>query len=200
MHDPKRSGFYLGDGSVNVCAVFGYAVGQTMIAEGGGSISRDPADPGGLCRYGISQQAFPDVDIKNLTREAARNLYWVHYWKLPKVSKVAAISPAIGIKLFDLCVNCGQKTAIMMLQRAANVVCTGRIPAMRAAKWRQVVARVVRGRALVVDGIIGPMTLSVIEACPYKNALLMGLKGEAYDHYKKGAALYRAGWLERLWE
>lgn len=45
----------------------------------GGYVNRAD-DPGGETRYGISKRAHPDVDIKNLAKEAAMELYRVDYW------------------------------------------------------------------------------------------------------------------------
>jgi len=107
-------------------------------------------------------------------------------------------APDLACRLFDLAVNCGTGSAARMLQRAANTVCSGEVPPQRRAKWRQTIATILDKGALRVDGIIGPISASVIGACPYKRALLIALKGEAYNHYRKGQALYIPGWLERL--
>ena len=47
--------------------------------EGGAKITRDPDDPGGTTKYGISQRAHKDVDIENLTYDQAVNIYNEHY-------------------------------------------------------------------------------------------------------------------------
>lgn len=40
----------------------------------------DPRDPGRLTKYGISQRAHPKVDIRNLTLEQAKEIYYSEYW------------------------------------------------------------------------------------------------------------------------
>lgn len=50
-----------------------------VLGEEGGYVN-NPADPGGETKWGISKRAFPNVDIANLTREAASALYKTHYW------------------------------------------------------------------------------------------------------------------------
>lgn len=45
-----------------------------------GGLTRDPVDPGGVTKYGISQRANPDVDVANLTLENAFKLYRARYW------------------------------------------------------------------------------------------------------------------------
>lgn len=57
---------------------FGQAVTEVLGEEGG--YVNSPSDPGGETNWGISKRAFPEVDIKNLTRDAAKALYKAHYW------------------------------------------------------------------------------------------------------------------------
>ena len=193
--DPEK-GLYLPNGAVNIAAAFSIADLKTADIEKG--YVNDADDPGGETKYGITKRWFPDVDIKNLTPEAARELRRIHYWEAPGIARVAAIDPSVAIRLYDLGVNCGTATAIRMLQRAVNVVCAGHVKPSRAAKWRQVVARITRGKTIKVDGIIGPVTLSVMQACPYPYAMLGALKGEAYIYYKGLDPAYVAGWLNRM--
>ena len=48
--------------------------------EGGAAYTNDPDDPGGETKYGISKRANPDVDILNLTKAAAKEIYRHRYW------------------------------------------------------------------------------------------------------------------------
>lgn len=52
---------------------FQRAVTWILKAEGGES--NDPADPGGLTKYGISQRAHPTVNISALTENDAIEIY-----------------------------------------------------------------------------------------------------------------------------
>jgi lysozyme family protein len=191
-------------------AVFESAITFTLQQEGGGKMSMDEADPGNWTggvvgvgelkgtKYGISAAAFPWVDIQRLNLPAAIELYREHYWKPCGAWRIAAAAPDLACRLFDLAVNCGVGTATRMLQRAVNVVCTGEIAPQRRANWRQKIATILGKGTLRVDGIIGAITASVIGVCPYKPALLIALKGEAYNHYRTGKPLYIPGWLQRL--
>ena len=40
----------------------------------------DKDDPGGTTNYGISQRAYPNLDIKNLTLDQAKEIYYRDYW------------------------------------------------------------------------------------------------------------------------
>lgn len=188
--------------------VFAQALEFTLQREGKTSV--DPADPGNWTggkvgsgilkgtKYGISAAAFPDVDIQGLTQEAASRLYRLHYWTAPKFDQVALSAPAVAARLFDLGVNTGTGTAARMLQRALNTVCAGQVDPRRRSAWRQKMVRILGGKVLAVDGAIGPVTLEILNACPYQRAILAALKGEAYNHYRRCDPLYIPGWLERL--
>lgn len=85
--------------------------------EGADQITDDPMDKGGLTKWGISQAAFPHVDIRDLAREQAADIYRRHYW-IP----VQGDHLPVGIDLcvFDGAVNQGVWTAIRCLQSAVG--------------------------------------------------------------------------------
>ena len=45
-----------------------------------GELSNHPADKGGLKKYGISQRAYPALDIAALTLDTAKEIYRRDYW------------------------------------------------------------------------------------------------------------------------
>lgn len=51
----------------------------TLKWEGG--YTANPKDPGGATKYGISQRAFPDVNIEDLTLDQAKQFYRERYWE-----------------------------------------------------------------------------------------------------------------------
>lgn len=54
-----------------------------------GGLANHSADPGGLTNYGISQAAYPDLDIASLTREQAVEIYRSDYWQRSGADKMA---------------------------------------------------------------------------------------------------------------
>lgn len=96
----------------------------TVGAEGYGEVSNDQ---GGLTKYGISQKAFPDVDIANLTQEKAEELALEKYWN-PSHCQYMILRPKLAIAHFDFSYNSGYTTALLTLQR-----CLGGIEV--DAKW-----------------------------------------------------------------
>jgi len=51
-----------------------------MRFEGGAVYTNDPNDPGGETKYGISKRAYPNLDIRNLTKEKAKEIFRTDYW------------------------------------------------------------------------------------------------------------------------
>lgn len=89
-----------------------------------GGYSNDQRDPGGETNWGISKRSYPDVDVKNLTRAAAKAIYARDFWKRGRMDDYDG---AIAFQVFDFAVNSGIDTALRKLQRAAGVADDGHI-------------------------------------------------------------------------
>ena len=108
----------------------------TLHHEGG--YVNDPNDLGGETNFGIAKRFYPDVDIKNLTKEEASDIYRRDYWDKNKVDDMPEQLRHI---YFDMCVNQGKGTAVKVLQRACNS----------------------KKADLKVDGGLGPATLNAVQ-------------------------------------
>ena len=86
-------------------------------------------DPGGETNWGISKRSYPDVDIKNLTKEGAKAIYLRDFW-----DAIGDAHPAIKFQAFDFAVNSGIQTAIRKLQAAIGVADDGHWGPISAAK------------------------------------------------------------------
>jgi lysozyme family protein len=151
---------------------------QGVLAEEGGD-SSNPADAGGVTRFGISARAHPGVDIATLTRDAAVKIYWDEWWLRFGFAQLPA---AVAAKTFDLAVNMGASNAIECLQRA-----------LRAS-----------GVPVTEDGAMGPATvLAAARADPA--ALMSAMRSEFAAHYRLIAAkqnrdqAFLRGWLNRAY-
>ncbi len=82
----------------------------------------NPADPGGETNWGISKRSYPTVDIKNLTRDQARDIYYQDFW-LPLAGDT--LPGSVAFQLFDFAVNSGIQTALRAYQRALGVADDG---------------------------------------------------------------------------
>ncbi len=75
-----------------------------FLMENEGGYVNHPLDPGGETKYGICKKYNPDIDIKNITLDFAKDFYYRKYW-LPMFERIK--DQRIAIKLFDISVHVG---------------------------------------------------------------------------------------------
>lgn len=108
-----------------------------------GNLSLDPKDRGNWTsgevdvgelkgsKFGISAMSYPNEDIRNLTKERAKEIYFRDFWNRIHADK---LPDGVAFQAFDFAVNSGIETAIRKLQRALGVADDGRWgPITRAA-------------------------------------------------------------------
>lgn len=85
-----------------------------VIGSEGGYVN-DPKDPGGETKWGISKRAYPHLDIKNLSRDDVKPIYYTDYWQ-----KLGLDSQPwkIAYPAFDTGVNLGVFAASGLLKTA----------------------------------------------------------------------------------
>lgn len=138
------------------------------------------ADPGGETKFGISKRSYPDLDIRNLTREQAIEIYRRDWWERLRLGEIR--DPDLAAKILDLSINVGREVGAKLLQRS-----------LRAA-----------GRQVTVDGFIGPETLEAANAAEPK-VVLAALRSEAAGYYRLLVAqnpklrVFETGWLNRAY-
>ena len=148
----------------------------TLEHEGG--YVNDPNDLGGETNFGIAKRFYPDVDIENLTKDEAKDIYRRDYWDKNKVDDMPEQLRHI---YFDMCVNQGKGTAVKVLQRACNS----------------------KKADLKVDGGLGPMTLAAIQKY---NPSLPRVRCYRLKHYydlvnrKPEQEKFLFGWYRRTME
>ena len=108
------------------------------VLEHEGGYVNDPKDLGGETKYGITKRFYPELNIKELTIEKAKQIYKDDYWDK---NRVESLPQNLWHIFFDMCVNMGRRTAVKVLQRAA----------------------VNRGRDIEVDGGLGPATIGALK-------------------------------------
>lgn len=108
-----------------------------LIGHEGGYVN-NPRDPGGETKFGISKRSYPKVNIKSLTREQARAIYWTDFWLVCQCANLPKDTDAL---VFDAAVNHGQQTAIRLLQRALDVADDGAFGPVSASALRVAAGR-----------------------------------------------------------
>jgi len=99
---------------------FGEAFEFTIGAEGGYVDNKN--DPGGETNFGISKRSYPKEDIKGMTVERARELYYKDYWCPAYCEELVDINkPLTAMVIFDTSVHSGNANTRMLLQMAVGV-------------------------------------------------------------------------------
>ena len=155
-----------------------------------GGVSNDPADRGGLTKWGVTQATYdrfrkakglPLQPVVKLTEVEMREIYLRFYWQPVKGDEFAY---PLALVLFDTGVNMGVGTAIKLLQRAINDL-------LPQQKW------------VAVDGVLGEQTLKAAKTLDPKRLALQLCKRRE----ERYCAIVRAnptqqkflrGWLNRL--
>jgi len=117
---------------------FKKAVNHLLENEGG--YSNDPDDPGGETNFGICRRQYPDLDIKNLTKEKAVEIYYEDYWSAHEIDLYPRGLQEI---IFDMTVNFGSRGGVKVVQEAANNK---------------------NSHQIKVDGLLGPETLRAVKS------------------------------------
>ena len=113
---------------------FDSAVRRVLRAEGG--FVDNPADRGGATNFGISSRAHPGVDVRNLTREQATEIYRREYWDAIGAD---ALPPGMQAVAFDAAVNQGAGWTRKALAKAGGDV--EAFIRLREQRYRDIVAK-----------------------------------------------------------
>lgn len=122
-------------------------------------------------KFGISAASYPDLDIKNLTREQAKEIYYHDFWlKLGGES----LHKALMYQIFDASVHHGCWRAMKFLQLAVG------------AK---------------ADGYFGPKTEAAVKAADLNDKLLIFLAERLdFMNDLKTWTKFSRGWSQRIAE
>lgn len=145
---------------------------EKVIRREGGYV-HDPDDAGGRTKYGISQRAYPDLDIANLTKAETIDIYEADYWTPIQGNKIK--DQRLAEILLDFAVNAGVNRAVRTLQATLDVQ---------------------------IDGDLGPVTLGALNAGdPEKVALHFTLRRIGFYAglaiKRKAQQKFLAGWVAR---
>jgi lysozyme family protein len=160
-------------------ANFNKAFQSLMLLEGG--YSNDALDGGKETKYGITKKHYPHLNIKDLSLDQAKEIYYKDYWAKNHYNKIRNIK--IAEKVFHITVNAGAHQSHLILQRALHAV---------------------EHKTLVEDGILGNITLEAINKS-HPSSLLPALRSELAGFYRLIIATrpsqnkFKNGWLKRAY-
>ena len=150
------------------------------VIQNEGSYVFDKNDPGGETKFGISKRSYPALNIKDLTLEEAKKIYYRDYWIRGRFEEIS--SDLIATQVFDFSVNLGIRASVIVLQRALRSV----------------------GTNVQEDGLMGPQTFSAASNSEPR-CLLAAIKSEAAGYYRQIVAKnpsqqkFLKGWLNRAY-
>ena len=107
------------------------------LGQEGGYVANDAGK--GESNFGINKTANPDVDVKNLTREGAREIYRTRYWNAIGGDELAQQNPALAKVAFDTAVNMGVPAAKDLLAKAGGDV--NKLLDLRQARYDELVRK-----------------------------------------------------------
>lgn len=175
-----------------------FELAHKFTAKWEGGLSDDPADKGGITKYGVSIEFLKDcyeVDankleefditplpvsrqtIKNLTKQQAMDLFWWRFWDKLRLDR---FNVKLAIVLYDCAVNHGISRAVKFVQQACNSL----------------------GENIEVDGKLGNVTTSVILAVDQEHLAnyIIGLRKAFYRRIvdnNPSQSVFLKGWLNR---
>ena len=141
---------------------------ERVLSHEGGYVN-DPRDPGQETRWGISKRAYPQVDIRNLTRAQAVDIYRRDFWQRVRGDELPR---EFAFQALDAAVNHGIGNAVRWMQRAAGVA---------------------------DDGVIGPITLAAVQrAQPADLVLRFNAERLRFYAKLTTFATFGRGWVNRV--
>ena len=155
-------------------AIFDKALPYILKNEGGFVL-----DNGGPTNFGITLSTAQrygvgnEEELKNISMEKVAEIYRDGYWFCDGIN-----NQRVATKVFDMAVNMGERTAILLLQSALSP------------------------NVVVRDGVYGPRTEAAVNEQP-EDTLLDRLAHICEDHYQRIVAanpklqIYLNGWINR---
>lgn len=146
---------------------FKEAVNHILKFEGG--YVDNPFDPGGETKYGISKRAHPNVDIKQLTKQDAKEIYRIHYWERVQCDEMPE---RFRLIYFDAAVNHGVIYATKTLQSILGVT---------------------------IDGIVGPQTIGTAKGYNVDKLIMRFAEARKNSYFdNRNFWKFGSGWITRL--
>lgn len=96
----------------------------SIIFDNEGGYVNNPKDPGGETKYGISKRSYPNLNIPNITKAQAKEIYKKDFYEPLNIEGLK--SDNLKLQIFDHAVNAGKNEAIELLQKLVKAPVTGK--------------------------------------------------------------------------
>jgi lysozyme family protein len=136
----------------------------------------DPDDSGGETKYGITKTRYPELDIKHLNIQKAKDIYFSDYYVALNLHYIK--DDNLALHLFDMAVNAGRSNAVKLLQEVL--------------------------KGVSVDGMLGPITGAAATNAMATVNLVDVYKAKRVEYYYKVAQRgnnikFLKGWVNRIY-
>ncbi len=148
---------------------------EIILRHEGGWV-HDLDDWGGETNFGITKRRYPDLDIKNLTLDKAKQIYYNDFYLPMNLHYIE--SDLLALHIFDMGINAGPKTAIKLLQGILN--------------------------GCDDDGTIGPVTAQALSYAMVTTKVTEAYIARRIERYYEVSLLrnnqkYLKGWINRVY-
>jgi lysozyme family protein len=110
---------------INKLFMFEILIPVILRHEGG--YVNDPDDAGGETNFGITKARYPNLDIKNLTKKEAVEIYKRDFYFPMGIDKMSDVN--LALQYFDMGVNAGIKNATKLMVQAQEIKQTSKVGA-----------------------------------------------------------------------
>lgn len=152
-----------------------YKAIEIILGHEGGYVN-DPEDPGGETNWGISKRSYPELDIKNLTRDEAIEIYRKDWWDKYGYNRIE--NDSLAFMLFDQAILNGANMVNRMMQA--------------------VIRKDLGDLDIEVDGIIGDKTINAINNLNPQDLIERFIHRAERRYRDLDMPKYLKGWLNRL--
>jgi len=143
---------------------------ERVLSSEGGYVN-NASDPGGETKWGIAKRSYPTLNIKELTRDQAKEIYRRDFWDRIDGNRLHV---DVAFQVLDAAVNHGRGNAIRWLQKAAG--CAD-------------------------DGILGPISHAAISRVPAVDLVLRFNAERLEFYTKLSTwSTFGKGWARRIAE
>jgi len=148
-----------------------------VILEHEGGYVNDPDDYGQETNMGITKRRYPDLDIKNLTINHAKQIYYDDFFLPLNLHYIR--NDLLALHIFDMAVNAGKKNAVLLFQELLF--------------------------GCVNDGVIGPSTAQAWYYADSTTDLVEAYKAKRIEYYyrvskRRNNKKFLAGWVNRVYK
>ncbi|MBO7537558.1 MAG: hypothetical protein J6T29_04435 [Alphaproteobacteria bacterium] len=167
----------------------------SMLMKNEGGYVNNPYDPGGETKYGICKKYNPNIDIKSITLDFAKQYYYQKFWHT-MYEKIK--DQKIALKLFDTSVNIGKEQLYYLINETLlDAVCYPDEDAIEELEFVTQTSEESENFELWNDYVVEKINTmdSDLFLNVFKSKLIQYYCSRVYDN--NDLHIFRLGWIKR---